>query len=66
MVLNKSIKSNDKEYSIKYNTMMKKLFMITPHLSTGGLPQFLLEKIEKMGIESLTPEEKDFLDNFEE
>jgi hypothetical protein len=25
----------------------------------------LLEKIEKMGIESLTPEEKKFLDNFE-
>ena len=25
----------------------------------------LLEKIEKMGIESLTPEEKNFLDNFE-
>jgi hypothetical protein len=25
----------------------------------------LLDKIEKMGIESLTPEEKNFLDNFE-
>jgi hypothetical protein len=25
----------------------------------------LLEKIEKMGVESLTPEEKNFLDNFE-
>lgn len=25
----------------------------------------LLEKIEKMGIESLTPEEKNYLDNFE-
>lgn len=25
----------------------------------------LLEKIEKMGIDSLTPEEKNFLDNFE-
>ena len=25
---------------------MKKILMITPHLSTGGLPQFLLDKIE--------------------
>ena len=25
----------------------------------------LLEKIEQMGIDSLTPEEKNFLDNFE-
>jgi hypothetical protein len=25
----------------------------------------LLEKIEKMGVDSLTPEEKNFLDNFE-
>ena len=25
----------------------------------------LLDKIEKMGVESLTPEEKNFLDNFE-
>ena len=26
--------------------MIKKILLITPHLSTGGLPQFLLEKIE--------------------
>ena len=25
---------------------MKKIIFITPHLSTGGLPQFLLKKIE--------------------
>jgi hypothetical protein len=25
----------------------------------------LLDKIEKMGVDSLTPEEKNFLDNFE-
>jgi hypothetical protein len=25
---------------------MKKMLIITPHLSTGGLPQFLLKKIE--------------------
>ena len=24
---------------------MKKIIFITPHLSTGGLPQFLLDKI---------------------
>lgn len=42
---------------IKYNT------------SDEDSPQMdldeVLEKIEKMGIESLTPEEKNFLDNFE-
>ena len=25
---------------------MKKVLYITPHLSTGGLPQYLLKKIE--------------------
>ena len=25
---------------------MKKLLYVTPHLSTGGLPQYLLKKIE--------------------
>ena len=25
---------------------MKKMLIVTPHLSTGGLPQFLLKKIE--------------------
>jgi hypothetical protein len=25
---------------------MKKIILITPHLSTGGLPQFLLDKIQ--------------------
>jgi hypothetical protein len=27
---------------------MKKLLFITPHLSTGGLPQFLLKKIQAL------------------
>ena len=30
---------------------MKKILVITPHLSTGGQPQYLLKKIQKLGNE---------------
>lgn len=48
---------------------LSKNMLIRLDYDTPGKPSMdldeLLEKIEKMGIDSLTPEEKKFLDNFE-
>ena len=35
---------------------MKKLLYIAPHLSTGGLPQYLTKKIELLRDDNLDPD----------
>lgn len=48
----------------KMTEVMRIEYVKNKHKPSMDLDQ-LLEKIEKMGVESLTPEEKNFLDNFE-